>query len=221
MKFSDFEITQKEIMLHADGVELDGILTIPAHASGLVLFIHGSGSSRFSTRNRYVAELLNQASLATILFDLLTAEENEIDIVTREYRFDIPLLSRRTIAAIQSVSTRPDLASLPIGLFGASTGAAAALFAAKALPNHISAVVSRGGRPDLAKNALPDVQAPTLLIVGGLDYEVLALNKMAQRLLQIESQITIIPGATHLFEEPGTLELAANAAKEWFLKKLK
>ncbi|MEA3404623.1 MAG: alpha/beta family hydrolase [Pseudomonadota bacterium] len=200
--------------------ELEGDLHIPEGATGLVLFVHGSGSSRFSPRNQYVADLLNQAGLATLLFDLLTEQENQVDLQTREYRFDIDLLSRRTIAAIDWITQQPETKFLPIGLFGASTGAAAALIAAQARPKAVKCVVSRGGRPDLSMPALIEVAAPTLLIVGGLDHDVLKLNQMAQKAMQAPCELTVINGATHLFEEPGTLDLAANIAKKWFLQKL-
>ncbi|WP_319558399.1 dienelactone hydrolase family protein [Thiomicrorhabdus sp.] len=214
------EVKESDIQIPVADAVLKGNLRIPPNARGLVLFIHGSGSSRFSSRNRHVAELLNQAGFATLLFDLLTADENKIDLITRQYRFDIELLSQRSIAAVEYMKTSPDVSELPLGLFGASTGAAAALFAAQALPDLISAVVSRGGRPDLAQAALPYVQAPVLLIVGGHDYEVLELNRMAQNLAAGECELTVIPGATHLFEEADTLDLAADAAKEWFIHKL-
>ncbi|MBO1924758.1 dienelactone hydrolase family protein [Thiomicrorhabdus sp. 6S3-12] len=214
------EIPESSMQIPAGDVTLEGNLRLPDDARGLVLFIHGSGSSRFSSRNRHVAQLLNQAGLATLLFDLLTAEENQIDMLTREFRFDIPLLSDRSRYAIKYVARQPKLADLPIGLFGASTGAAAALFAAESLADKIKTVVSRGGRPDLAQPVLAKVQAPTLLIVGGLDYEVLQLNKLAQSQMHAECELTVIPGATHLFEEPGTLDLAADAARKWFLQKL-
>lgn len=205
------------ILINAGQVQLEGLLTLPKSAKGLVLFVHGSGSSRFSTRNQYVADLLNQAGLATLLFDLLTAEENQIDVMTREYRFDIPLLSERTIATVDWLSEQPTLSKLPIGLFGASTGAAAALNTAKARHNEIECVVSRGGRPDLAMPALPEVIAPTLLIVGSLDTEVLQLNRFAKQAMKSPCKLVTIEGATHLFEEPGTLEAAAMEAREWFL----
>lgn len=208
------------VHIHTDDALLEGNLNIPENAFGLVLFVHGSGSSRFSPRNQYVAELLNQAGLATLLFDLLTIEESQIDEITREYRFDIDLLSRRTVSAIDWVSQQKQICDLPLGLFGASTGAAAALFAARSRPNDVDCVVSRGGRPDLALQALADVKAPTLLIVGELDNEVLKLNRLAKQAMLTECNLTVIPGATHLFEEPGTLEIAASTAKNWFLEKL-
>ncbi len=208
------------ITIKAGGVYLEGLLTLPEPARGLVVFVHGSGSSRFSSRNQYVATMMNQEGLATLLFDLLTPEENEIDEITREYRFDIELLSQRTIATIDWLGEQPQLKNLSTGLFGASTGAAAALNAARERPGEIKCVVSRGGRPDLAMDSLPDVLAPTLLIVGSLDSEVLHLNKLAKQAMQAKCDIVTVDGATHLFEEPGTLDEAANAAKQWFLKYL-
>ncbi|NOR56800.1 MAG: alpha/beta hydrolase [Sulfurovum sp.] len=212
--------TPQTITVKAGEVELEGLLTVPKSATGLVLFVHGSGSSRFSTRNQYVAGVMNQAGLATLLFDLLTSEENQIDVTTREYRFDIELLSQRTIATIDWLHEQPQLQKLSIGLFGASTGAAAALNAAKARPDEVASVVSRGGRPDLAIPAIPDVLAPTLLIVGSLDTEVLQLNQLAKQAMQTRCDIAIIDGATHLFEEAGTLEAAAFHAKQWFIQYL-
>jgi len=200
--------------------QLEGILHIPKNAAGIVLFVHGSGSSRLSPRNQYIAELLNQAGLATLLFDLLNTEEYEIDLQTREYRFDIGLLSRRTIAVIDWIKQQPQTQSLSIGLLGASTGAAAALFAAQARTADVKCVVSRGGRPDLSMPALTEVNTPTLLIVGGLDHDVLKLNQMAQQAMRAPCELTVINGATHLFEEPGTLELASEVAKKWLLKQL-
>jgi len=214
------QIQESNIQILADDVILEANLRVPEQPKGLILFIHGSGSSRFSPRNRYVADLLNRAGLATLLFDLLTAEENQVDSITMEYRFDIELLSRRSIAAIQYIANQPALKSLPIGLFGASTGAAAALFAGHDLPDHVKTIVSRGGRPDLAMPVLSEVKPSTLLIVGGLDYEVIGLNQLAKEAMNTECELKIIPGATHLFEEPGTLDQAADAAKQWFLQRL-
>lgn len=208
------------IKIQTDSVELEGFLTVPELATGLVVFVHGSGSSRFSERNQYVAELFNRAGLATLLFDLLTPEENAIDIMTREYRFDIDLLAQRTIATIDWITDQPSLEKLSIGLFGASTGAAAALIAAKARANEIECVVSRGGRPDLAVSALSEVIAPTLLIIGSRDTDVLHLNQLAKHAMKCECKLITIEGATHLFEELGTLKSAAVAAREWFLKYL-
>ena len=208
------------ITIKAGEVNLEGLLTLPRSAKGLVVFVHGSGSSRFSSRNQYVAQVMNQAGLATLLFDLLTPKENQIDDITREYRFDIELLSQRTVAAIDWLKEHPQLKNLSIGLFGASTGAAAALNTAEQRPNEVKCVVSRGGRPDLAMDSLPKVLAPTLLIVGGLDTEVLQLNKLAKQAMQAKCDILVIDGATHLFEESGTLQEAAFAAKQWFMEYL-
>jgi pimeloyl-ACP methyl ester carboxylesterase len=199
---------------------LDADLRVPAAPDGLVIFAHGSGSSRRSVRNRQVAEALDQANLATLLLDLLTKEEDSIDQFTREFRFDIPRLGRRVIGAIDWAVQQQDLSSLPIGLFGASTGAAAALIAAAERPQRAAAVVSRGGRPDLADDALPRVQAPTLLIVGGHDEPVIELNEQAQRQMRAPTRLDIVPGATHLFEEPGTLEEVERLAIDWFREHL-
>jgi pimeloyl-ACP methyl ester carboxylesterase len=197
---------------------LPGSLVVPKHATGVVVFAHGSGSSRFSPRNRAVAETLNEAGLGTLLFDLLTAEENEIDMRTRELRFDIELLTERLIGAVDWLGVRREVVHLPVGLFGASTGAAAALRAAAERPKSIAAVVSRGGRPDLAGDALPRVKAPTLLIVGGEDGPVIGMNEEAAARMHCEHRLHIVPGATHLFEEPGKLERVAQLAQEWFVK---
>ena len=203
----------EEVLVQAGAVRLGGHLTLPEAATGIVVFAHGSGSSRHSPRNRYVAEILNEAGLGTLLFDLLTADE-ECD---RANVFDIGLLARRLVDATSWLRGQRGLERLPIGYFGASTGAAAALWAASERDAHIDAVVSRGGRPDLAGHRLPMVTAPTLLIVGGHDEVVLDLNRQAQaRLGRCESQLTVVPGATHLFEEPGTLRAAAEAASDWF-----
>ena len=193
-----------------------GDLAVPERAGGLVLFVHGSGSSRHSPRNRSVAAALHGHGLATLLFDLLSDDE----AADRSKVFDIPLLARRVHAAIAWVDRRADLASLPIGLFGASTGGAAALRAAAELPARIGAVVSRGGRPDLARGSLPLVRAPTLLIVGGLDLEVLALNRAALALIAGTKRLEIVTGATHLFEEPGALEAVGQLAGDWFQRHL-
>jgi pimeloyl-ACP methyl ester carboxylesterase len=199
---------------------LDGLLYIPQQASGLVLFVHGSGSSRFSKRNQFVAQYLNEANLATLLFDLLTPAEDRIDNVTREFRFDIGLLASRLIDVTQWCLNQPALQKLNIGYFGASTGGGAALVAAAALPDAVHAVVSRGGRPDLAATALSQVVAPTLLIVGGLDEVVIGLNQAAMSQMHSTKQLEIVPGATHLFEEPGTLTEVARLARAWFLNYL-
>jgi dienelactone hydrolase len=204
------------VRITLDHLTLDGVLALPPDAQGLVLFAHGSGSSRFSSRNRFVARHLNQAGIATLLFDLLTAEEEAREAVTRHLRFNIDLLSERLVAATDYVSSLPDTVGLPLGYFGASTGAAAALTAAAARPALIRAVVSRGGRPDLAAPRIAGVRAPTLLIVGGADHEVLALNQSVLPLLPAASELAVVPHATHLFEEPGTLEQVARLATAWF-----
>ncbi len=200
------------------GAALNGDLQMAPDASGIVIFVHGSGSSRFSPRNRFVAEQLNQRGLTTLLLDLLTEEEQRIDTETMQYRFDIPLLAGRSTLAAKWVSDQPGLSRLPIGLFGASTGAAAALITAADMKRDIAAVVSRGGRPDLAEDALNKVEAPTLLIVGGDDDTVLALNKKAMAQMQCTVKVHVVPGATHLFEEPGTLEQVVAAAGDWFIE---
>ncbi len=213
-------VAEREVIVLSAGRELEGLLTLPNPVAGLVLFAHGSGSSRFSHRNRYVGSVLVEAGLATLLFDLLTAAEERVDELDRSLRFDIPLLSRRLIGAIDWVGRQPELSSLPIGLFGASTGAAAAIVAAAARPNPVGAVVSRGGRPDLAPGALSLVASPTLFIVGAQDVEVLQLNRQAVAQLIAPHALHVVPGATHLFEEPGTLEQAAHLARDWFLQHL-
>ena len=207
----------QEVLAPVGGVSLEGALAIPAGASGLVLFAHGSGSSRHSPRNNYVARVLQDAGMGTFLFDLLTAEED----LDYSARFDIGLLTQRLAAVTRWVQARPEAAKLAIGYFGASTGAAAALGAAAELGSVIAAVVSRGGRPDLAEPVLDRVRAPTLLIVGELDVEVLQLNRRAYALLETEKRLAIVPGATHLFEEAGTLEQAAHLAAGWFKDHLK
>ena len=212
------QATATEIVLSLDGVSLPGDLVIPDEAVGVVLFAHGSGSGRRSPRNRLVAESLNDAGVGTLLIDLLTREEEEIDRVTGELRFDIGLLAARVVAGVDSL--RGSYSDLDIGLFGASTGAAAALVAAAARADDVGAVVSRGGRPDLAGEALRRVRAPTLLIVGGNDPVVLDLNRRALQLLETTKQLVVIPGATHLFEEPGALEEVARLAASWFRRYL-
>jgi putative phosphoribosyl transferase len=206
--------------IQAGAVTLDGDLQVPDQATGLVLFAHGSGSSRHSPRNRFVAHELQTAGLATLLLDLLTPEEEAVDQRTGHLRFDIELLAGRLVAATQWAAVDPATHALAIGYFGASTGAAAALVAAALEPERVHAVVSRGGRPDLAGEALPLVQAPTLLIVGGRDLKVLELNRAAMARMRAETKLEIVPGATHLFEEPGTLELVARLARDWFLQHL-
>jgi putative phosphoribosyl transferase len=201
-----------DITLSLDSVLLPGTIAMPAAASGLVVFAHGSGSSRLSPRNQAVAHSLNQAGFATLLFDLLTAEEAR----DRALVFDLPRLASRLVAATHWVQDRPALSGLSIAYFGASTGAAAALVAAADLPGHVAAIVSRGGRPDLAGHRLAEVTAPTLLIVGGDDSEVLELNRRAQQRLHCPSRLVVVPGATHLFEEPGALDAVTTAATTWF-----
>jgi pimeloyl-ACP methyl ester carboxylesterase len=213
--------TIEEVQIPVGAATLNADLRVPARATGLVIFAHGSGSSRMSHRNRHVAEYLGRHHLATLLLDLLTPREEVIDERTAEYRFDIALLGPRVTTAADWASTRSDLEKLPIGCFGASTGAAAALLAAAERPAAISAVVSRGGRPDLAADALPRVQAPTLLIVGGHDEIVIDLNREAMCQMHAHVELAIVPGATHLFEEPGTLDQVANLAAAWFTRYLR
>jgi pimeloyl-ACP methyl ester carboxylesterase len=207
------EIALADAVLHGD-------LTLPDGAVGLVVFAHGSGSSRNSPRNRFVAGVINRAGFGTLLMDLLTEEEERVDEMTRELRFDIDLLGRRVARVVEWAGEREKLAGLPVGLFGSSTGAAAALVAAAALPGDVHAVVSRGGRPDLAGSALPGVECATLLIVGGLDEVVIGLNEDARVYMRCPTELVIVPGATHLFEEPGTLEEVARLAAEWFARHL-
>ncbi|SHF47314.1 Dienelactone hydrolase [Modicisalibacter ilicicola DSM 19980] len=209
-------MTSSAIALQAAGAELEGELILPYTPLGIVVFAHGSGSSRFSTRNQQVAHNLSEQGFATLLFDLLTAEENRIDERTRELRFDIELIGRRMTGAVDWVAQAPETRDLAIGLFGASTGAAAALIAAAERPDAVRAVVSRGGRPDLAGEALPGVKAPTLLLVGGQDTQVIELNRQAEARLHAPCELRIVPGASHLFEEPGTLEAVQSHAGHWF-----
>jgi dienelactone hydrolase len=204
----------------SQNVLLEGQLALPEAATGLVLFVHGSGSSRHSPRNQLVARVLQEAGLATLLMDLLTPQEEEQDSVTAHLRFNIPLLTGRVMGATSWLRNLPETASLKMGYFGASTGAAAALQAAAELPQEVAAVVSRGGRPDLAGQALSRVLAPTLLLVGALDATVIELNRQASALLQGEKRLELIQGATHLFAEPGTLEQVAQRAQEWFARYL-
>ncbi|MEX0655540.1 MAG: alpha/beta family hydrolase [Phycisphaeraceae bacterium] len=211
---------EQEVMIQTDGTALPGFLVIPHDARALVLFAHGSGSSRFSSRNRFVADVLHEASIATLLFDLLTEAEHRVDEYTRELRFDIPLLARRLTGAIDWSLAQPATRAMQIGLFGASTGAAAALLAAAARPESVQAVVSRGGRPDLAGAALAQVRAPVLLIVGSRDQPVIGMNQEAAEQLQAEHRLSLVEGATHLFEEPGTLDEAARLAQVWFRQHL-
>lgn len=218
------KITQNEaenlVSISIEDIYLEGNLEIPQGARGIVLFAHGSGSSRLSPRNKYVASVLNKAGLATLLFDLLTREEEIIDIQTAEFRFNIELLARRLVGATDWVVKNPTTKNLRIGYFGASTGAAAALIADTLRPNVVYAIVSRGGRPDLAAQVLSKVKAPTLLIVGGYDEPVIRLNEEALEQISAAKELAIVPGATHLFEEPGMLEEVARLAKDWFLRHL-
>jgi putative phosphoribosyl transferase len=201
-------------------VLLEGELLVPGSANGVVLFAHGSGSSRHSPRNQFVARTIREAGVGTLLFDLLTQEEETVDIRTRHLRFDIGLLAERLVDATNWIKRRPDTSHLRVGYFGSSTGGGAALVAAAAAGEEIGAVVSRGGRPDLAGDALPKVKSATLLIVGGLDYPVIKMNEDAYRQLHCEKELKIVPGATHLFEEPGTLEEVAHLAADWFQRHL-
>ena len=213
-------IAHQPVTVAVDSVQLDGYLSVPTAASGVVLFAHGSGSSRHSPRNRSVADLLNESGLATLLIDLLTEVEQEVDLQTAHLRFNIPFLAQRLVAITGWLEAQQEVASLKSGYFGASTGAAAALIAAAEIPRSVDAVVSRGGRPDLAGDALALVKAPTLLIVGSADPVVLDLNRKAMAQMHCSKELQIIPGATHLFEEPGTLGKVARLARDWFLDKL-
>jgi pimeloyl-ACP methyl ester carboxylesterase len=213
-------IEERDVRVTAGSVSLDGNLSLPDGARAVVLFAHGSGSSRHSSRNRHVARLLNEAKLATLLIDLLTPTEEAIDARTAHLRFDIGLLAERLVGATDWLARYSDTQHLRIGYFGASTGAAAALVAAAERPEQVGAVVSRGGRPDLAGGALAYVRVPTLLIVGGHDVEVIQLNRAALAQLRCEKQLVIVPGATHLFEEPGVLDEVARLARDWFHRHL-
>jgi putative phosphoribosyl transferase len=206
-----------EVHIAAGRATLEGNLTIPDGAAALVLFAHGSGSSRHSSRNQFVARQLNDARLATLLFDLLTPEEEAIDLRTREHRFNIGLLAERLVHATRWAQQQEQTRDLRIGYFGSSTGGAAALVAAAEISQDIRAVISRGGRPDLAGEALPKVRTPTLLIVGGNDDTVIELNEQARDRMRCEVKLEIVPGATHLFEEPGALEKVAQLASDWFV----
>lgn len=216
----DDDKLERTISLRAGDTELEGTLGVPADAKGIVLFAHGSGSSRFSSRNRYVARMLRDAGLATLLLDLLSPAEERIDEVTRQHRFDIGLLARRLVATIDWLGAQPETARLSVGMFGASTGGGAALVAAAERPGRVDAVVSRGGRPDLAGDALSRVRAPTLLLVGERDDVVIDLNEQARREMTAPVEIVIIPGATHLFEERGALESVATVARDFLLSYL-
>ncbi|MEJ8803192.1 dienelactone hydrolase family protein [Pontibacter sp. H249] len=209
-------LINEQVNIPVGNISLIGDLVVPENAKGLVIFSHGSGSSRLSTRNRFVAEHLQRSGFGTLLFDLLTPEEDQ----NYDNRFDIPLITQRLVDATNWVLKDERLTNYNIGYFGASTGAASALGAAAALGDMVKAVVSRGGRPDLADAVLPDVQTPTLLIVGGLDEPVLSMNRDAQDRMQCLKDLEIVPDATHLFEEPGALEMAAQLATDWFRKYL-
>jgi putative phosphoribosyl transferase len=211
----------RAVRLEADGVLLEGDLTLPSATRSVVLFAHGSGSSRHSPRNRYVARVLREAGQGTLLMDLLTRDEEQAEARTGHLRFDIPFLARRLVTAITWLAGDEETRELPLGLFGASTGGGAALVAAAERPEAVRAVVSRGGRPDLAGDALLAVRAPTLLIVGERDHPVIAMNRDALAQLESEKRLEIVPGASHLFEEPGTLERVAQLAAAWFERYLR
>ena len=213
-------IHEESIVLPCDTIELSGNLVVPEGSSGIVLFAHGSGSSRHSPRNRFVAERLHQSNLGTLLFDLLTVDEEREEMMTGHLRFDIPLLARRLITVTEWIRSNPATSHLAIGYFGSSTGAAAALSAGAARPSSIGAIVSRGGRPDLSIEALRRVTAPTLLIVGEKDSPVLDANREALAELRCKSALEVVPRATHLFEEPGALEYVSDLAAEWFANHL-
>jgi len=208
----------KDVEIHSGVVQLNGDLSIPVGAQSVVLFAHGSGSSRHSPRNQFVARTIREAGVGTLLFDLLTKDEEAVDVHTAHLRFDIGLLAERLIDATYWVKGEFDY--LNVGYFGSSTGGGAALVAAAELGDSVGAVVSRGGRPDLAGDALPNVKAPTLLIVGGLDYPVIEMNKSALARMRCEKELKIVPGATHLFQEPGTLQEVARLAADWFQRHL-
>ena len=208
--------TARAVTITAEGAMLAGDLSIPTDARGIVVFAHGSGSSRHSPRNRFVADVLRAGGLATLLMDLLTEAEEAEDVRTLALRFDIGLLAHRLVGATDWLAQQPDTSALPVGYFGASTGAGAALVAAAERPDAVAAIVSRGGRPDLAGPSLASVRAPTLLIVGGADGPVIEMNRDAMRQMSALSHLEIVPGATHLFEEPGALEQVATLARAWF-----
>lgn len=211
---------ERTVRLMVGSVPLEGTLGVPRDARGVVLFAHGSGSSRFSPRNRYVARIFRDAGLATLLLDLLSPAEEEVDEITGQHRFDIEKLAERLVTAVDWLGQQPDTRELPVGLFGASTGGGAALVAAARRTGQVHAVVSRGGRPDLAGDALPQVEAPTLLIVGEYDEPVIEMNQDAQARMRAYVRMEIVPGATHLFEEPGTLDEVARLSREWFMERL-
>ncbi len=210
----------RDVLIPVGSVRLGGELIIPADANKVILFAHGSGSSRHSPRNQFVARVIREAGVSTLLFDLLTPQEESVDAYTAHLRFDIGLLAHRLVSATSWLAADKQTKQLAVGYFGASTGGAAALVAAAELGGHVGAVVSRGGRPDLAGEALPFVTAPTLLIVGGRDYPVIEMNREALGQLRCEKRLEIVPGATHLFEEPGTLEEVACLAADWFVRHL-
>jgi len=212
--------TESAVEIPVGNQTVKGNLTIPQGAQSIVLFAHGSGSSRFSPRNKYVANMLHESNIATLLIDLLTLEEEKVDESTGQFRFDVDLLAQRLVEVANWLKSNPSTEKLRLGFFGASTGAAAALIAAAKLLDEVKAVVSRGGRPDLAGDHLEKVRAPTLLIVGGDDPEVLELNQDALKAIRTEKDLQIVPGASHLFEEPGTLREAAILSREWFAKHL-
>jgi putative phosphoribosyl transferase len=218
--YTPADAAERTVVVDAGGVALEGDLAVPPGARGLVMFAHGSGSSRHSSRNRYVAEELHRGNLGTLILDLLTPDEEQVDLPTRHIRFDLGLLADRLIGAMRWLDTEDDTRALPVGLFGASTGGGAALVAAARRPDRVDAILSRGGRPDLAAEELPHVRAPTLLIVGGRDTVVIELNTQAMRHMKAPVRLEIIPGATHLFEEPGALEQVARLAREWFVRYL-
>lgn len=222
MTTASFAETDKalEVFIPVGSVRLGGELIVPANATGVVLFAHGSGSSRHSPRNQFVAHIIREAGVGTMLFDLLTPQEEAVDAHTGHLRFDIPFLARRLVGATEWLSAQDRTRNLAVGYFGASTGGGAALVAAAEIGERVGAVVSRGGRPDLAGAALPFVTAPTLLIVGGRDYPVIEMNREALARLRCEKRLEIVPSATHLFEEPGTLEGVARLAADWFVAHL-
>ena len=212
------ERKENVVRIPVDDDFIEGNLRLPAGAKGVVLFAHGSGSSRFSPRNQYVANVLNKAEIATLLIDLLTKDEEKVDMRTRQFRFDIDLLTERLMSAAKWLKRNTRMQNLKLGIFGSSTGAAAALIAAAKLPGDVAAVVSRGGRPDLAMEHLAEVRAPSLFIVGGRDAVVIDLNRKAMAEVSAKKNLEIVPGATHLFEEPGKLEEVAKLATSWFLQ---
>ncbi len=217
MKVTDMRKTDNEITINVGKETIEGNLTIPSGSKSIVLFAHGSGSGRFSPRNQYVAKVLNNAGISTLLIDLLTEKEEEKDVITAEFRFNIALLAQRLVAATKWLKQNPATKNFTLGYFGASTGAAAAIMAAAEFPREVKAIVSRGGRPDLAWEQLSQVKAPTLFIVGGEDSVVIDLNKKAMAQFTAEKKLEIVPGATHLFEESGKLEQVSKMANEWFL----